>query len=321
MFLDLNVSPNERLFGMIGCAVGFLVLVYLAFRIYRHIRLISDTPTALIRSAPQGYVEIIGHVIAGENGMLNSPLSQRPCVWYRIKVERRERSSDNKRDSWRTVRNETSESWFQINDNTGTCLVDPEGAIVKTRHKQVWFGSSEYPGSGYAMPGSGGFAQVGVFSRYKQNILGSSGRFRYTEELIFEYEPLYALAEFRSVGGGRERLDLKTTSAEILRDWKADQAALIDRFDADGDGKIDLQEWEQARLAARKEARARQGELDEIPTMHVLMNPDLRGHPYLLSTFDEEQLLTRNRWYMAGLMACALLAFWLGLELMLTTAV
>lgn len=310
MLLDLTLSGQERLFGLIGCALAFPILLFLAFRRLGRYRLIADTPTALVRSAPQGYVELIGHIIAGEDGLLASPLSGSPCVWYRIRVDRYQRNHNNKGGSWRSVRRETSTNWFQIDDGTGVCLVDPDGASASTRHKRVWYGQSELPGA---------FATTTSFNRYAANILGSGGRYRYTEELMFEHERLYALGQFKSVGGGRDRLDLKSISGDILRSWKADQAALISRFDADGDGKIDLQEWQQAREQAHAEALEQQKHLDTLPTMHLICDPQTPGQPYILSTHDEDKLIRRFRWQLAGFMACALLSFWLGLELMLTT--
>lgn len=314
MLLDLDVDSQERLFGLLFCVIGFLVCVFFGFRRFSHYRLIADTPTALIRSAPQGYVEISGQVIAGEGGQLRSPLSGRPCVWYRIKIDRYQRNSNNKGGRWRSVRRETSTQWFQINDGTGTCLIDPEGAHASTQQKKVWFGSSEMPGP---------VLSTTSFQQYSAKIVGSvgGGRYRYTEELIFEHERVFTLGAFRSVGGGRERLDLKAASTEILRDWKADQAALIGRFDADGDGKIDQQEWKEARKEAIKQAKLQQREMDKRPTLHVLGDPNEQGQPFLLTTHDEDGLLKRFRWQLGGFMACALLAFWMGLELLLTTPV
>jgi len=317
MLLELDINSQERLFGLLACIVGFTLCVFLAFRRFARYRLVADTPTALIRSAPQGYVELIGEVIAGEDGMLSSPLSGRPCVWYQIRVDRYKRNANGKGGRWESVRRSTSASWFQIDDGTGICLIDPAGAEANTRHKKTWYGSTGVPAS--EMPSAG--IHSGNFDHYAAAIVGGSGRYRYTEQLIFEHERLYALGRFRSVGGGRERLDLKAASRDLLRDWKQDQAALIGRFDSDGDGRIDPAEWGQAQQEAVRQARAQQRELDATPTLHLLQDPDEQGQPFLLSTFDEQGLLSRFRWHLAGYMACALLAFWIGLELLLTTTV
>lgn len=310
MLLDLHLEQHERLIGLIVCIAAFTVCLFLAFRRFARYRLVADTPTALIRSAPQGYVELIGQVIAGEDGMLTSPLSGHPCVWYRAAVDRYRRNSNGKGGRWESVFRDSSTSWFQVDDGTGICLIEPAGAEVNTRHRKVWYGATELPG---------GHRAGGGFGQYAAAIVGTGGRYRYTEQLIFEHERVYALGRFHSVGGGRERLDLKAASRDLLREWKSDPAALVDRFDTDGDGKIDLEEWSQAQKQAIRETKAKQREMDASPTLHVLHDPEAQGQPYILSTFDEERLLTRFRWHLAGFMACALLAFWLGLELLLTT--
>lgn len=309
MFLDIGpLSSTERLVALLALALAALIALWFVFRKLRHYRLIADTPTARIRSAPQGYVELIGHVIAGENGMLTAPLSGRPCVWYTYKVEKQ---SGGERKQWKTVRTGRSDSWFQINDGTGTCLVDPEGAEVTAQHKQNWRGHSELPA----------IATSGLSAQGVAAILTSSspigGHYRYTESLIFEHEQLYALGRFHTVGGGREQLDMKTTARDLLRDWKQNPERLRERFDQNGDGQIDQQEWQQAREAALHEAQAQQHKLHQLPSMNVLTDPQSRHQPYLLSTYDEERLMRRYRWMSVWCLSLTGVSFWLFLEVLL----
>ncbi|MBR9884412.1 MAG: hypothetical protein GYB21_12480 [Oceanospirillales bacterium] len=308
MLLELNIDAQEGLFGLITCIVAFTVCVFFAFRRFARYRIIADTPTALIRSAPQGYVELIGKVIAGEAGLLDSPLSGSQCVWFDARIDRYKRNSNGKGGHWEPVFRKCSDAWFQIDDDTGICLIDPTGAEANTRQNRVWYGATEWPGALHNYS----------FEHYSISIVGGNSRYRYTEKLITEGEPLYALGNFHSVGGGRDRLDLQAASRNLLKQWKSDQAALIDRFDTNSDGKIDMNEWSLAQNAALKQAKAHQRELDTLPTMHALRDPQAPGLPFILSTFDEGALIKRFRWHVAGFMACALLAFWLGLELLLT---
>ena len=48
-------------------------------------RLIEDTPTSRIRSAPQGFVELAGVAGVFEGEPIIAPLTQRPCCWYRYR--------------------------------------------------------------------------------------------------------------------------------------------------------------------------------------------------------------------------------------------
>ncbi|WP_010322226.1 GIDE domain-containing protein [Marinobacterium stanieri] len=308
MFLDIGpLEPLEKTIFLCIFAVLCLGALWFVFSRMQRYRIIADTPTARIRSAPQGYVEIIGHVIAGEDGMLSAPLSGRPCVWYQYKVEELDDVNDKKR--WRTIRSGCSEHWFQINDGTGTCLIDPEGAEVSTNHKHTWQASGSFPGLASGL-GSEGIASV------MTSVLGGE-RYRYTERLIFEHEPIYALGRFNTVGGGRDQLDQASTARDLLRSWKQDPEGLKARFDADGDGNISMDEWKEAQKAARREAREQQAELHALPDMNVLNDPEDGKHPYLLSTLDEEQLIKRYRWISLGCFAGSLTTFWLFLEVLL----
>jgi len=310
MFLDLGpLSSTERLVALFALALSAAVALWFVFRKLRHYRLIADTPTARIRSAPQGYVELIGHVIAGENGMLTAPLSGRPCVWYAYKVEK---ESGGKRKHWKTVRSGRSDNWFQINDGTGTCLVDPEGAEVSAQHRQNWRGHTEIP----SISGSG-LSPQGIAAILTSNSV--SGSYRYSESLIFEHEQLYALGRFHTVGGGREQLDLKATARDLLRSWKQNPELLRERFDLNGDGSVDQQEWQLAREAAMREARAEQRELHQLPSMNVISDPQNRHQPYLLSTYDEDSLMQRYRWRSLWCLLLTATAVWLFLEVLLTS--
>ena len=85
----------------------------------RRVRHIEDVPTARVRSAPQGYVELIGRAHAMDGEPIIAPLSQTPCCWYRFRVER----ADGK--DWRTVDSGVSDGIFLLRDETGECVVDP----------------------------------------------------------------------------------------------------------------------------------------------------------------------------------------------------
>ena len=307
MFLDLApFSPTGRLIALSLLALAAAISLWLVFRKLGHYRLIADTPTARIRSAPQGYVELIGHVIAGEDGLLTAPLSGRPCVWYSYRVEK---ESGGDRKQWKTVRSGRSDNWFQISDGTGTCLIDPEGAEVTALHRQSWRGHSEIP----TLTSTDTSVQ-GIAAILTSNVMGD--RYRYTEHLIFEHEQLYALGHFQTVGGGRELLDLKATARDLLRDWKQNPELLLERFDQNGDGQIDLQEWQQAQEEAMREARKQQHSLNQVPSMNVLTAPQSGKLPYLLSTYDEERLLQRYRWLSLGCSLIAAIAFWLMIEVL-----
>ena len=287
---------SESAIGILVTLAATAFTLWKGFAYLKHYRLITGTPTSRIRSAHQGYVEIMGHIIEGEYGPLTAPLSGRECVWYRYKVSHLQSSGKTKH--WRTERSGESDAWFQINDGTATGLIDPAGATVRTVNTRTWYGDTPNPNK-LAAHQSGFNLNTVLFKD-----LGGS-RYRYQETLLFTHEQVYALGQFQSVGGGRDLTPLQQLSGEIIREWKHSYNDLLQRFDRNNDKKIDMQEWNDVQKAAQKEAVQRRADMAAAPTMHVLRCPNEKNNPFLISTFDEEKLATRYGWYV--LVALALL--------------
>lgn len=255
-------------------AVGTATGLYWSVRGLRHARLIGDTPTARVRSAPQGYVELKGTARAMEGPPIVSPLTARRCVHWFYKIERRVQSG--KRSYWKTVEKGRSDDLFHLEDDTGTCVVDPEGAKVFPGESNTWHGATRRPERG---PRAGhGFA------------LSFGRQYRYHEALIRIGDPLYGLGEFttRRGGTGDEAEEVKL----LLAEWKRDPERMA-MFDVDGDGEVSLKEWEAARHAARAQVRRERATADAAPAVHVLHRGD-SGRPYLLAALSEKQLLRRK---------------------------
>ena len=107
---------------------------WMAYAMLVRKRVLQDTPTALIRSASQGYIELQGHADLLDGDPIIAPLSLRTCVWYRHKVEEKNRtySGSGSRSNWHTVDSGISDSLFCLVDPTGRCAVDPDGRQCNT---------------------------------------------------------------------------------------------------------------------------------------------------------------------------------------------
>ncbi|MBA1265672.1 GIDE domain-containing protein [Stutzerimonas stutzeri] len=247
-------------------------------------RHLLDTPTSRIRSAAQGYVELTGilYELAEAPGLL-APLTGSPCLWWRYRIE--EYRSNGKNGSWRVIERGSSEQPLRLADATGECLIDPRGAEVLPARRQRWSGSQRHPG---------GLPPTGLLAW-----LAGSRRYRYTEERLHAGEPLYAIGDFRTAGGGRQGFDRQAAKGQVLREWKGDYAGLLQRFDSNGDGQIDPAEWHRVRLAARLEAEDRHRLASARPAQHRLARP-APGLPFVLSSHGEDVLARRYRWQAAG---------------------
>jgi hypothetical protein len=253
-------------------------------------RHLLDTPTSKIRSAAQGYVEFYGVLQELPEAQLVAPLTATPCLWWRFKIE--ECRDDDKRRSWNVVDKGTSEGWLRISDATGDCLIDPTGAEVRASTRQVWYGSTRHPL---------GLAKTGFFA-----LLSQGDRYRYTEERLHVGQPLYAIGDFKTTGGGRQGLDLNAAQGDVIREWKGDFTGLMQRFDSNGDGQLDEREWNRVRLAAQLEAEDRHRQTSARPATNFMGRPDT-SQPFILSNAGEDELARSFYWQAAaGAVVCLL---------------
>lgn len=105
---------------VIGFLIG-LILFFIGFRTYREYRLLEDTPIAPIRSIPMGLVHVSGKATGGDT--LTSPLTGVPCYYYRVQVEKYVQKE--KESNWETVRTDSEERNFFLDDSTAKVLVNP----------------------------------------------------------------------------------------------------------------------------------------------------------------------------------------------------
>jgi hypothetical protein len=221
------------------CAVSFFAWIG-NFRRYRQV---EDIPTSKIASAAQGYVELLGRSVPITDAPVIAPLSQLRCCWYRYCVE----TKDNE-GKWTQSESGESIEHFLLVDDTGQCVVSPDGAEVLYPRRSTW----------------------------EQN------NCRYTEYVLVPNAELYAIGEFSTVGGANLELEESRDVSQRLGEWKQDAKALMERFDTNRDGTLDLQEWERARQAARDEVQKEHAELRSSGDVNLLRKPQ-DGRLFLLA--------------------------------------
>ena len=209
---------------------------------YRRYRQVEDLPTSKVATAAQGYVELVGRSMPIPDAPVHAPFSQLACCWYRYCVETRTDNSWNHSDSGASV------AHFLLVDDTGQCVISPDGAEVLYPRKSTW----------------------------------TQGDHRYTEWLLMPRGNLHAIGDFRTVGGGNAELDESKDVSHLMMDWKQNQKDLMERFDVNRDSTLDLKEWERARQQARDEVQKRHAEIRSSGDVNLLCKP-ADGRLFLLA--------------------------------------
>ena len=184
---------------------------------------ITEAPISTIAAAAQGYVELFGK--ACTDTPLKTPYQDIPCVWYRASVyANRENEDDRVADLFNIMPLEYSESktMFSLDDGTAQCKVDPQGAEVIYFEAQTWRKNDH----------------------------------RYVEEYLPVGKPIYVIGQLDT---RKDFLDEATLNRDVsakLVDWKTRPQQLLNRYDQNLSGQIDMDEWQLARRDAINEVKA-----------------------------------------------------------------
>ncbi len=250
----------------VAAACGFLIRY--GFRQLHEKNMIENVPSSPIRSVAMGLAEIKGRAPLSAN--LKAPLSGAPCHYFRYLVEE-ERSRGKGGREWVAVDQGKSNVPFRVEDPTGAILVNPEGAEILLKRDYQRIDRAE-----------------GWFGRRK----------RYSEWRIDPADFVYVIGTVSKlrdlVAEGRTRLQ------ERLR-WVKRDPAQIRRFDLDGNGALDEQEWAGAVAVVR----------DEILREEAAGGGSRRGDDlvigagetestFLISDRDERSLVTLLGWKALG---------------------
>ncbi|HYR05135.1 MAG TPA: hypothetical protein VEP71_00475 [Gallionella sp.] len=252
LLLFVGIHTGSREGWLVSLGLMSAISILAWLSALKRLRTIRDTPTSRVASAAQGYIELTGRGKPFGDTPLVSKLRQLPCLWYRYKTE--QRGSDNK---WKTVDSGESSDSFVLRDDTDDCVVDPEHAEIITKHCDQWH----------------------------------EGNYRYTEWKLINSDNIYVIGEFRTRSGAVE-FDSRAELNTLLAEWKQDKPTLHARFDLNGDGKLDMNEWMLARQAAKREVAKKKREAQAQPDIHFIGQPR-DGKLFLISNLMPEKLSRR----------------------------
>jgi hypothetical protein len=257
--MDTGVVPACAAFG----------LLWVGFSFVRLKRRVENTPTSKVRSIALGLVEVHGRAL--RLYALVSPMSQSACVWFRLRKYRKDKGRN-----WKLAKEiDSNHVPFQIDDGTGSVMVNPAGAVVKGKVKQT--GSPGQPWLTSTVYGQG----------YDEDE-------KWVEDVIYEGTSLYILGFAQPLF--ESRMSLRERTRAKLRDLKLDLKAMH-RYDTDGDGQIDEAEWDIARNDAEqsllRESLA-EGEDCKRQEEHVVIGKGPSGQPFIIAETASEAQLTKK---------------------------
>lgn len=187
---------------------------------------------------------------------LISPLQGKQCVWFRYWVYAKD--SNN---VWRLADYKSSEQNFEIEDATGRCLVIPAGAeiIAAERH---------------------------MIQQHEH---------KFIEELIPLGKSVYILGQLQTITEATAEKQIKQDVGKLLSEWKKSPVNFLRRFDRDGNGEVDMQEWEEARTQALHEVLAQKGIINKHEVQSIRAPDD--GRLFLISGISPHQLRQRYKFW------------------------
>jgi len=278
-----DLSAEDHQFMVMASLLVAVISFYMFMRYWKRLRIIEDTPTAKLRSAHQGYIELEGKGQFIDDRPLYSPLSNHPCLWYRSQIEQQETFIDNGRTQtrWNVVYKNISHYRFKLIDGKNSCYVDPEAAEVNSHQKLVWYGNTEWP--------------IRTQLLESQSIIhAATNSYRYCEWLILPSQPLYILGQFTTLSATAQK-SIRDVMIDLINDWKQDQEQLKTRFDTNKDGQIDQEEWEVARQEAQSEAQRIHDQLALELDMHIIAKPNDPIQPFIISAYSQTVLIQKYR--------------------------
>lgn len=208
----------HAVFGILIAAGGAGIFCYSLLLLY-YKRMVENTPTSKIRSHAMGMTELTGRARPYYDLRTSHTLTR--CIFFECRYYRYQRTDNGNR--WRLVRTISSGKLpFYLEDDTGRVLINPKGAYYAIKRAKQTIRGRFIPTLGIQL---------------------ADPNTRVTEDMIPIGAKIYVLGSAHLQRHGkthRERL------MERLRSVKQDPTQMA-RYDRNGDGHIDTEEWDAAR--------------------------------------------------------------------------
>ncbi len=256
---QLRLQPQDATTWskLLGVAIGlsFFAAIFNYWRLLK----ITEAPTSTIDAAAQGYIEL--HGIATTPKPLKTPYHGIPCVWYRAWVYANRVDPETNKPDNRLLNYSESNQLFQLQDDSGACMVNPKGAEVIYVEKRTYIKNDH----------------------------------RYVEEHLPAGKRLYLLGYLDTLHHYNTTEAINKDTSDLLVSWKNNPAKLHARFDQNCNGQIDMDEWEIARAEARCEVEARH-QMHAKNEIYTLAKP-ANGQLFLISALSPQGLRKQYQYW------------------------
>lgn len=268
-----GLSGSDYLILYAVFAAALVFLLFYAYGAFKRYRFMDATATSRIRSAAQGHVELKGLGEFLPEDTIISPFSGKRCIWYHCTIDKKQRRG--KRTTWTNISDECSSHLFRLVDETGDCVIDPDDAYVVPEIDLTWYGNSTDRRS--HPPETRGLTSLGL------------GNYRFRERLIRPATEIYALGWFRTIHSSPSDEFVSKQIEDLVRQWKLQPLRYLGNYDFDGNNRIEKDEWQAIRSAARGQVLARLRKQKQ--QHHVMSRPADHKQPFIVSARPEKVLV------------------------------
>lgn len=235
-----------------------LSMLAATFHYWRLLRM-HEAPISTIASAAQGYVELYGK--ASTDNPLKTPYHSIPCVWYRAWVyanQQHPRGIDHLSQS-RLLEYVESKSAFVLDDGTAKCEIEPAGAEIIYFQARTW----------------------------------RKNNHRYVEEYLPANQSVYVIGQLDTRRDMQNPAVLNQQVSAKLKALKSRPQHLLNLYDHDLNGQIDMDEWEKARQDVIHQVKSEHA-MQAHTGSFVLSKPE-DGHMFLISAKSPTQLRAQHK--------------------------
>jgi len=242
--------------------LGIGVACFAGAHNYWRLLKLKEAPISTIASAAQGYVELYGRAKCDQP--LVTPYQSIPCVWYRAWVYANflDKNRDDSLLDNRLLSYEESYETFTLDDGTAQCRVSPEGAEVVYFQAKTWRKNDH----------------------------------RYVEQYLPVNKHLYVIGQLDTRKDVIDEKVLNQEVREILSEMKTRPQQLLNRYDHNLNGQIDMHEWEKAREEVVHQVKAQYAMKAHTGSFTIAKPTD--RHLFLISAKSPTQLRAQYRhWF------------------------